>query len=394
MKRQVMSKMATTTTRMRAAARKRIVRLAALAGLLAAAVWAQPPVAPTGEPTGNPNGDHVEHYNIIQSFEAGYRWRTTGGDSDMYRSTVNYGDGIRLLSSSLSVQSRDGHGRFFDQILINTQGLGNDPYQSATLRIEKNRLYRYEMMWRSTDYFNPALTISNGEHFMDTTRRMQDHDLTLFPQSNVKFFLGYSRNLETGPALSTIQLFDSQGDTYPIFQNIHREQNEYRLGGEIRVLGFRLNVLHGWQDFKEDTPTNLLGPSPGNNPNDLNTLTSLQRTEPYHGTSPYWRVNLFREGARLWAINGRFTYVAGKRAFVLDETSAGTSRFGASASRQVLTFGDADRPVATGYFNISLFPTSKITFTNQTSVDSIRMVGTSYFIEYDNGLASQPVVPF
>ena len=103
---------------------------------------AQPTVAPTGEPTGSTRGDNIANYNIQQSFELGYRFATVGGDQDMYRSTVNYTNGIRLLSSSLFVQSLEGHGKLFDQISLSTQGLGNDPYESVALRIEKNRLYR------------------------------------------------------------------------------------------------------------------------------------------------------------------------------------------------------------------------------------------------------------
>src|SRR5579872_2761192 len=107
--------------------------------------YAQPTVAPTtGEPVGDSRGENKGEYNIMNSFELGYRFATAGGDFDMYRSTVNYTDGLRLLSSSLSIQSRDGHGRWFDQIQINTQGLGNDPYESASVRVEKNHLYRYD----------------------------------------------------------------------------------------------------------------------------------------------------------------------------------------------------------------------------------------------------------
>jgi hypothetical protein len=43
--------------------------------------------------------------------------------------TSNYGNGLRLLGSSLSVNSKEGHGGYFDELLLNTQGLGNDPYQ-------------------------------------------------------------------------------------------------------------------------------------------------------------------------------------------------------------------------------------------------------------------------
>ena len=63
-------------------------------------------------------------------------------------------------------------------------------------------------------------------------------------------------------------------------------------------LGFRLNVLRGWEDFKDDTPTSLNTVSQGNNPNDLNQLNSFLSSQAYHGTSPYWRVALFREGAK------------------------------------------------------------------------------------------------
>ena len=200
--------------------------------LISSIALAQPPVAPTADVSvGDPRGENRGEYNIRNSVELGYRFATVGGDFDMYRATVNYTDGLRLLSSSLSVQSRDGHGRFFDSLLLNTQGLGNDPYQSAILRIEKNGLYRYDLTWRLNDYYNPALTIANGEHFKNTSRIWQDHDFTLFPTGRLKLFLGYSGNSENGPALTTIQLFDFRGDTFPLLADIRRRQNEYRLGG-------------------------------------------------------------------------------------------------------------------------------------------------------------------
>ena len=332
---------------------RRIALFLLAAGLLSA----QTPVAPTGEPTESNRGDNVTGYNVLQSFELGYRWNTDGGDTDMYRSTVNYTDGIRLLSSSLAVQSRNGHGRLFDQILLTTVGLGNDPYQAVILRIEKNRLYRYDFTWRSNAYFNPALTIADGEHLMDTTRRLQDHDLTLFPQSAIRFFLGYSRDTDSGPSLSTIQLFNPTGPQYPLFANIRDQQNEYRLGGEVRVLGFRLNVLRGWEDFKEDTQQILTAPSLGIDPSGLNQLNSFSNVQPYHGTSPYWRVGLFRDGKKFWAVNGNFSYVAGNRGFIFNQSASGLNSVGANILQQAYTYGNAQRPAAAGNLTFSLFPT-------------------------------------
>ncbi|MGA3187456.1 MAG: hypothetical protein ABSF22_10140 [Bryobacteraceae bacterium] len=376
--------------------------LLAMASVALTSIMAQPTVAPTNEQVGNPRGENSGDYNVIQSYELGYRFATLSGDGGMYDSTVNYGDGIRLLSSSLTVQSRDGHGLLFDHLVITTQGLGGDPYQSAILRIEKNRLYRYDMMWRLSAYVDPAETISFGEHAMNTTRTMQDHDLTLFPQSRVKLFLGYSRNLETGPAITTIQLYSSAGNEYPLFQNVHEETNEYRLGGEVKFLGVRLNIMHGWEDYQENSPESLTSPSTGNNPTMPSqgnnptlgqTLNSFQSNEPMHGTSPYWRVGLFAEGHKFWAINGRFTYVAGKDAFTLNENSAGTS-VGVPNQLQVVSFGNAQRPALASNLNISLFPATHVVITNQTSYSNIRMLGDSYFTEIANGTVVSPVLPF
>jgi len=371
----------------------RIHKIIVALGIMGTA-HAQPTVAPTQEPVGTPRGENVSNYNIVNSFETGYRFRTFGGSFDQYRSTVNYGNGIRLLSSFLSVNSRDGHGKYFDEIMLTTQGLGNDPYQSATLRIQKNSLYRYDLSWRLNDYFNPGLRTDGGagQHLLDTEYTTQDHDLTLFPQSNLKFFLGYSRGNQNGPALSSIQLFDARGNEFPLFENVRRTRNEYRIGNEVKVFGVRFTWMRGWEDFKEDS-TYLSGQNPGDNPNSTTSLTSLRRTEPFHGTSPYWRAGLFVE-RKYFSANGRFTYTSGRRAFVFDETAFGSGRFGATANRQVVTSGIAQRPAFTANLTLSLFPTSKLTIVNHTAVNNIRIDGNSTFAQFDNATQSFSYLAF
>lgn len=360
---------------------------------LAAAIHAQPTVAPTNEPVGTVRGENNKGYNIRQSWELGYRYHTVGGDEAMYRATVNYGNGVRLLSSNLSIQSLEGHGKYFDLLQLNTQGLGNDPYQNASFRIEKNRIYRYDLRWRSNAYYNPGLRASQAQHAMDTVRNYQDHDLTLFPQSSIRLFLGYSRNAQSGPALSSAQLLDSRSDQFPLFENVRRQQNEYRAGFEVNARGWRFNLLHGWVNFKDDGNLYLNAPSAGYNPSDPSTLTSLQRNEPYHGNSPYWRVFLLKN-ERWWAFNGRFTYVKGQRNFVQDETAFGTDRFGGAASQQIYTAGSAQRPAATGSATFSLFPTNSFTVTNQTAISNIRMTGSSVYTQLINGVPIIPFVPY
>jgi hypothetical protein len=362
--------------------------------LPASLLCAQTTVAPAEEAVTQPRGQNIGSYNVVNSFETGYRFHTVGGEAGKYRSDVNFGNGLRLLSSRLGVYSKEGQGRLFDELVLTTQGLGNDPYEAVSLRVQRNKLYRYDIQWRLNKYYNPALTLPNGGHAMDTERRMQDHDLTLFPQSRVRIFLGYSRNTQDGPALSTVQLFDGQGDEFPLIADVRRQRNEYRLGGDAQFLGMRLSLSRGWGYFKEDTPYRQPQPSAGANPNDGTSLASLQRVGPYHGSSPYWRASLSTVAQTWFAASGRFTYTAGSRNFILDETAIGTDRFGAARNRQILLFGSGRRPVASGNLTLSLFPTSRLTLTNHTAFHNTRMDGDGNYRELNNATLASELLHF
>lgn len=343
--------------------------------LIPATLLGQDTVAPTvDEKTGPPRGENKGDYNIVQQWELGYRFATLGGNQDKYRSDVNYRDGIRLLNSNLTVNSKTGHGRWFDEILLSTQGLGNDPYESATFRVQKNRFYRYDLLWRQNDYFNPALTVASGQHLETTRHRWQDHDLTLFPQSHFRVRAGYSRVTLTGPALTTEQEFDSRSDVFALFRNSRQQFNEYRLGGDGEWKGFRFTVQRRFEYFKEDTVDSSFG---------VTALTTFQRAQPYRGKTPGWMGNLYGEHGAI-ALNARFTYAGGRGDFVQNETAIGTDRFGAAQNRQIIVKGNGDRPVTTGDFNVTLFPGKRFSIINQTGASNTRMTGNNFYQQFDN----------
>ncbi len=348
------------------------------------AALAQQPVAPTRETVGTARGQNWEGYNIRQSFEVGVRFLDVDGNRDRYRSDVNYRNGLRLLSSRMEIHSREGQGRFFDELVWTTLGLGNDPYQNVGLRIEKNSLYRYEFNWRLNEYFNPALTISNGQHRRDTSRRIQDHLFTLFPSSSFRILGGYTRNILDGPALTTVNTFEfHNGSEFPLFQSVRRQQNEYRVGFEATVAGFKVIAWRNWEYYKDDTEDSASGASSAN-PENPTTLDSFYRTQPNHGASPGWRVNLFSETIRWLAFNGRFTWVNGRRNFLLDESASGLTRLGSPLNRQVVVSGNAERPMLAANATFTLFPQSRIFLTNHTSFTQLRMVGDSFYQQFDN----------
>ncbi len=108
-------------------------------------------VAPTSEPVGPVRGDEWSGYNIVNSFETGYRLVDISGNQNKYRSDENLGNGIRLLSGFFGMNSKSGTAKYFDELLVNVNGLGGDPYESATLRLDKNRVYQYDLSWRKND---------------------------------------------------------------------------------------------------------------------------------------------------------------------------------------------------------------------------------------------------
>jgi hypothetical protein len=362
------------------------MREAILFLVIAGAAGAQQVVAPTPETVGPVRGDNTAEYNVVNSFELGYRWNSIGGNQDEYNSQVNYSSGVRLLGSSLSINSKDGHGRLFDQIVLTTQGLGNDPYESAILRVEKNGLYRFDMNWRLNDYVNPGLVSAGQEsgNLRDTRYTSQDDDLTLFPQSNIKFFLGYSRGVQDGPEFTSAGGFFAPTLDTTGLSTIRDARNEYRIGNEFRVGFIKVNWMHGWEDFKEDFRLVPLS--------DTGAPLPAQRTNPYHGTSPYWRVALF--GEKKWfSFNGRFTYTGTRRAYVTQNSGFIGGATG-NLGLQVVTMGTGHRPVATGNLTFSIFPTSKLTFTNSTAVYNVRTDGNSQFLQVNNGTGAFQTVNF
>jgi len=353
---------------------------------------AQPVVAPTPAQVGPPRGENKGDYNITNSFETGYRFAEVGGNLGVYRSQVNYGNGLRLLGTNLTVNSKDGHGKFFDEIVLTTQGLGNDPYESARLRIQKNRWYDYSMLWRLNDYYNPALNVALGEHFLNTRRMLQHHELTLLPRYQLEVHVGYANNNQKGPALTSQQLFDTRSAYFPLFANLRRSFNEYRLGADYTLApGIKLTVQRRWCYFKDDTPLALDGATA--NPFDAAVLSSYSRVEPTHGSNSGWLGNLIANKS-WWAVNGRFVYTGGKRRFVQEESTTGLDRIGNNVNRLTIISGDAHRPFSSGNLSLSVFPGDRFTLVNQTSFYNQRIDGDSSFLAFNNFTNTADVVSF
>jgi len=220
-------------------------RLTVLVTLVALAAGC--PLSRAQNATEETKGMDSGNYNIQQSIEAGYRSTYINGNINTYDTFINLGSGFRLFDYTLDMRSKDHNGLLFDNLSFSNFGYGGDPNDVTRLRINKNKLYDFRVLFRRDKNFwdynllanplnpavsNPSIAIATSPHAMDLTRRMQDYNLTLLPQSRVRFRLGFSRNRDEGPGF-----FTTDGGTISQFnQTYSYTTNSYRAGVDFRIL--------------------------------------------------------------------------------------------------------------------------------------------------------------
>jgi hypothetical protein len=360
------------------------IRVCLLLLIAAATAAAQPVVTPTPD-----RPDEIatkSNYTVSNSFEAGYRLADVAGNRDVYRSAVNYGNGMRLFEGQLRVNSLDGKGPLFDEFALHTMGQGQDPYQSTTLRIEKNAAYRYDMQFRIVNYFNRLPSLWQGEHGLNTERIFQTHELTLFPGRRFEVVLGYDRNNHNGPGFSSEGIASNFGalrrDRFlRLTTNLRQLNNQYRAGVNFRVAGLAVSFLQGFDNYREDTLYGNGSTLPGVATN-IQPVQSLERAEPIHGNTPFTSVVIRTENEHRVGFHGRFSYASGSRNAILGETLLATDPANTvSTLRQTYVAGAADRKQGNGDFTVTLLPSNKWTITNTTSANNTRINGQSAFVE-------------
>ena len=201
------------------------------------------------------NGIDSGNYNIQQSADAGYRGTWINGNQGNYGTFVDLNSGLRLFDYSVTMRSLNHNGFLVDNLNFSNFGYGGDPNNVSRLRIQKNNLYDLQVMFRRDQNFsdynlflnpfnptviaptnpatNPSFPVTDATHALRRIKRMQDYNLTLFPQSRLRFRLGLSHNVDVGPAFST---FNGPAARYLLNENYRITMNGYRFGMDFGFL--------------------------------------------------------------------------------------------------------------------------------------------------------------
>lgn len=191
------------------------------------------------------------------SIEVGARWVSdVGGNFNAYRSIVNLGEGVRLTEIDLKVT--DPTGKLFDNMFISGGSWGGDPYNTAKVTAEKQRVYRLNFDYRNIAYFNYLPSFANpsldrglliNQRSFDTLRRNTNVELEIMPGRRVTPYFGYLRNSGTG---SGITPFVSDGNEFPVATRLRDHTDNYFGGVRLDFTMGHVTLEQGGTKFKDD----------------------------------------------------------------------------------------------------------------------------------------------
>ncbi|MDZ4801638.1 MAG: hypothetical protein SGI92_26070 [Bryobacteraceae bacterium] len=235
------------------------------------------------------------------SVEVGYRAvGAVRGDLNTYRSVVNLGEGVRVMSVDLTMSPSL---KWIDDVALRMNNWGGDPYNSAWFRAGRKNWYRLTVDYRNIAYFNALPSFANpnlergllqSERTFDMSRRYSNSELEITPWVHYRPYLGFETSSGSGRGVTT---YVPSLNNYPVPNDLRDGQRTFREGVRIQYSRFHLTAEAGQFRFKDDqrvyenSPGNL-----GDRTTPLNgqtlLLRTLQQSYGIRGEATYWRGTL------------------------------------------------------------------------------------------------------
>jgi hypothetical protein len=367
---------------------------------------------PKAETTSAQTGEDAGDYLITSSIEIGARGLRVRGDTNKYKSDLNYNAGVRLFDSSFLMRSKDGKGGLFDTLLVTSSGWGADPYGQMRILAEKPKWYRFEGSYRRFKYFRFLNSIDNpnyifsptsfsvppnpatGLHGFNTSTQLGDFDLTILPKNEmIRFTVGYSPERYSGPAYTT---YHSGGNEFQLLQNLKSRSNDFRLGADGKVGPIDFSFQQGFRRFRDDSSINL-GATRGINLNPaVASFTTFNRTEPTRTSVNYTTFSVHSLVAKKLDLTARIVHSSSNSNFAFLENETGTNfstRIGSGSGAQlgapnVLILGqynipgNTNRPDTLFDFGATFLATDKLRISNTFRVETFEINGADVFNDF------------
>ena len=364
--------------------------------------------APKEETTSAQTGEDAGDYTITSSIELGARGQRVRGDTNKYKSDLNYSAGVRLFDSSFLMRSKDGKGGLFDTLLVTSSGWGADPNGQMRIQAEKPKWYRFEGSYRRFKYFRFLDNIANpnwifspttfsrppnpvtGEHGYNTTTQLGDFDLTILPKNDkIRFTVGYSPERYDGPFFTSYHI---GGNEFIFPAQLKSRSNDFRVGADGKVGPIDFSFQQGFRRFRDDSFINL-GLTPGVNLNPaVASFTTFMRNEPTRGSVNYTTFSAHTLVAKKLDITGRVVHSSATSNSVFLENMTGinfsTRITGQLAPPNTLILGqynipaNVKRPNTLGDIGVTFLATNKFRISNTFRVEDFTIDGVATFNDF------------
>lgn len=324
-------------------------------------------------------GQMIGDYSVNSSLEFGYRATAVGGSREKFLSDVNIREGVRLFEYSLDSRSVTGAGPLYDFMHADATGVGGDPQQTFSFRIDKKRLYKFDASVRKLNYYRYLPNFSLNAHNIDTRQQMSDFNLKLFPQRAVRVNLGYNRAMAKGFSQYSTSY---SSDIFPIPGERRWESNDYRLGIDATYRGWDFSAEEMFRAYKWDTSYAWPG---GVNPGTINladnaTVTAFTRPEPTDSHASITRASLRGSLAKRVHLVARGMYGQEQLNGFLIERLSGTTTTANQRTliQQYLSTSKAKRPSSSFDAGISIDLTDNLTLNNTFRYSDFTINGEAY----------------
>ena len=359
------------------------MRLVWLPLLVPVAALAQQPVAPSLDRQARSR--EIGAYSVSNLLETGYRFAEIGGDHDLYRAGVNYGNGLRLLQGRLRATSLDRDGLLDEFSLLSTGGLA-DPYRHHALRAQRNGVFRYDLQYRAIRYHNRLPTLWRGERGLRSSRTMQAHSIVLRPGAPFEVILGLDLNRRSGPGFASEAVPYGEGgfDARNFLRyrtDLEQRSRQYRAGFAARYFGMALTVIQAVELYEEGGEAADASHLPSAARN-VQPVESLRRSEPFHGRTPVTTVALRSHENRRLGVAARFVHSGGYRnSTLMQDLAVPDPAASAATVRDTFIVGDASRSQGSGEITVSFLAGTRLALTNTTSFHNTRIDGQAALLE-------------
>ncbi|RPJ53631.1 MAG: hypothetical protein EHM23_30570 [Acidobacteria bacterium] len=205
------------------------------------------------------------------SLDAGARWIASfRGSRDMYRSQLDYGEGMKLFRGDLDMSFPQGSNTYFDRFQLRTNDWGGEPHSSANLRVSKSSVYELRFDYQNVQYFssiprfaNPFFEQGNlqSQHIFDLHQRYSRVELQFRPEKAISPFVAWDRSSRRGPVRTTLS---TGGDDFVIGARWDNSSNDFRGGVNINLSRFSLLLEQGYRQYREKTDFSATDPQTGN----------------------------------------------------------------------------------------------------------------------------------